>query len=94
MTRSDKKEKVQAQEAQTIPEAMTEPPAGYEAGVQELEALVAKMESGQMPLDTLLSAYERGTQLLQFCQEKLAVLEQRVQVLDKDGLKAWGGEEQ
>lgn len=93
MTVSDKQETAQAQEAQT-PEAMTEPPAGYEAGVQELEALVAKMESGQMPLDTLLSAYERGTQLLQFCQEKLAVLEQRVQVLDKDGLKAWGGEEQ
>lgn len=90
MTSSNKKTTNVATAAAAATE--THPPAGYEEGVQELEALVAEMELGQMPLDTLLSSYERGVQLLQFCRDKLTVLEQQVQVLEKDGLKPWNGE--
>ena len=39
-------------------------PATYEAALQELEALVASLESGQLPLDQLLTGYQRGAQLL------------------------------
>ena len=35
-------------------------PVSYEAAMQELEALTLKMESGQLPLDQLLSGYARG----------------------------------
>ncbi|NBS47805.1 MAG: exodeoxyribonuclease VII small subunit, partial [Betaproteobacteria bacterium] len=43
------------------------PPASYEAALEELEQLVARIESGQMPLDQLLQGYQRGAELLQFC---------------------------
>ncbi|MDO9357724.1 MAG: exodeoxyribonuclease VII small subunit, partial [Polaromonas sp.] len=35
-------------------------PVSYEAALEELEALVARLESGQLPLDQLLTGYQRG----------------------------------
>ncbi|MDW8337245.1 MAG: exodeoxyribonuclease VII small subunit, partial [Tepidimonas sp.] len=46
-------------------------PSTYEAAVQELEALLARLESGQLPLEELLSAYQRAAQLLAFCRQRL-----------------------
>jgi exodeoxyribonuclease VII small subunit len=54
----------------------------YEAALQELEALVAKVESGQLPLDDLLSNYQRGAVLLKICRDKLQAVEQQIKVLD------------
>ena len=51
--------------------ALSALPATYEAALQELEALVSGLESGQLPLDQLLTAYQRGAQLLAFCKGKL-----------------------
>lgn len=48
----------------------------------ELENLVEKMESGELPLEESLSAYQRGMELLKFCERLLADAQQRVQVLD------------
>lgn len=47
----------------------------------ELESIVGRMESGQLPLEQSLSAYKRGTELLQFCQKALADVEQQVRLL-------------
>ena len=38
-------------------------PASFEAALNELEALVARMESGQLPLAESLQAYRRGAAL-------------------------------
>ncbi len=54
----------------------------YEAALQELEALVARVESGQLPLDDLLAGYQRGAQLLKICRDKLQAVEQQIKVLD------------
>lgn len=54
----------------------------YEAALQELEALVARMDSGQMPLDELLAGYQRGAALLKICRDKLAAVEQQIKRLD------------
>ena len=35
-------------------------PATYEAALEELEQLVARIESGQLPLDQLLGGYQRS----------------------------------
>ena len=67
-------------------------PASYEAGLQELEQLVAQLESGQMPLADLLSAYQRGAFLLNHCREQLQAVENQIQVLEAGSLKAWSGE--
>jgi len=57
-------------------------PESYEAAQQELEALVARLESGQMPLDELLQGYQRGAALLAFCRERLQAVEAQIQVLE------------
>ena len=64
-------------------------PVSYEAAVQELEALVAGLEGGQLPLDQLIVSYQRGAELLAFCQSKLQQVEQQIKVLDEGVLKPW-----
>jgi exodeoxyribonuclease VII small subunit len=67
------------------------PPASYEAAVQELEQLVARMESGQMPLADMLQSYKRGAFLLSHCRAQLQAVEGQIQVLEAGTLKNWSG---
>ena len=67
------------------------PPANYEVALSELEALVASMEGGQLPLDGLLAGYRRGAELLQYCRVRLEAVEQQVKVLEDGQLKPWSG---
>lgn len=64
-------------------------PASYEAALEELEQLVAKLEAGQLPLDQLLVGYQRGAELLKFCRERLTAVEDQIKVLDDGVLKPW-----
>ncbi len=64
-------------------------PATYEAALQELEGLVSSLESGQLPLDQLLTGYQRGAQLLAFCKSRLEAVENQVRVLEGNELKPW-----
>jgi exodeoxyribonuclease VII small subunit len=64
-------------------------PASYEAALNELEGLVASLESGQLPLDQLLTGYQRGAQLLKFCRDKLEAVETQIKVLEGAELKPW-----
>ena len=66
-----------------------QPPASYEAALAELEQLVGRIESGQLPLEQLLSGYQRGAELLQYCRDKLQAVENQVKVLDEGVLKPW-----
>lgn len=64
-------------------------PATYESALRELEQLAGRLESGDMPLDQLLSGYQRGAELLQFCRSKLEAVENQIKVLDAGTLKTW-----
>ena len=64
-------------------------PASFEAALAELEAIVATMEGGQLPLAESLAAYPRGAVLLQYCQTTLKDAELQVEVLEKGVLKAF-----
>ena len=75
----------------TLTPPATPLPASYEAGVQELDQLVAALEGGQLPLDQLLVSYQRGAALLAFCRERLQAVEDQIQVLDAGVLKPWQG---
>ena len=56
----------------------------FEEALKKLEAIVESMESEDLPLETLLSRYEQGTQLAKLCQEKLEDAELKVQQLEKN----------
>lgn len=71
--------------------APTAEPASYEDALQELDALVASMEGGQLPLDRLLESYRRGAELLGYCRARLEAVEQQVKVLEDGQLKPWTG---
>ena len=70
---------------------VAEPPATYELALAELEQLVAALDAGQLPLDQLLSKYQRGAQLLAYCREQLAAVESQIKVMDAAGLQNWEG---
>ena len=44
--------------------------------MQELDAIVAKLEEDQLPLEEMLASYEEGISLASFCGKKLEVAEQ------------------
>jgi exodeoxyribonuclease VII small subunit len=61
-------------------------PLEFETALAELEALVVKMEQGDLSLDESLKQFERGVQLTRACQQALKEAEQKVQILlEKDG---------
>ena len=70
-----------------MPKISPPPPKNFEAALAELDLLVEKMESGQLPLDQSLTAYERGTELLKFCESMLKDAEQKIKILDGGELK-------
>ncbi|WP_066962213.1 exodeoxyribonuclease VII small subunit [Microbulbifer sp. Q7] len=55
--------------------------ATFESALEELEQLVERLESGDLPLDEALADFERGVKLTHECQKKLASAEQKVKVL-------------
>ncbi len=69
----------------TASPATMQEPASFEAAMAELEALVARMEDGELPLEESISAYQRGAELLRHCEKILADAEQRIKVLMPDG---------
>lgn len=56
-------------------------PTSFEDAVARLEAIVAKMESGDQDLDKTVASFEEGRKLLAYCQEKLAAVERKVEIL-------------
>ena len=59
-------------------------PASFETALTELEQIVTRLESGDLPLEEALSEFERGVQLARQGQTKLQQAEQRVQILLSD----------
>ncbi|HVD03738.1 MAG TPA: exodeoxyribonuclease VII small subunit [Candidatus Dormibacteraeota bacterium] len=71
------------------------PPEGqegldYEAALGELDAVLAKLEEGRVPLEEAMALYERGVSLVRRCSLLLDGAERRVTELsmDPDGLLA------
>ena len=53
----------------------------FEQSLTELEALVAKLEQGDVPLEDALKTFERGVALTRQCQAALRTAQQKVEVL-------------
>ncbi|MEM9079690.1 MAG: exodeoxyribonuclease VII small subunit [Verrucomicrobiota bacterium] len=59
--------------------AKTQP--SFEDSLNLLEELVSSMENDQLPLETLLSSYEKGNELLKNCQSLLDNARKRIEVI-------------
>lgn len=57
----------------------------FEASLEELEALVERMEQGELSLEQSLKDFERGVALTRTCQQALREAEQKVQILSGNG---------
>jgi exodeoxyribonuclease VII small subunit len=58
-------------------------PKDFETALQRLEEIVKKLDSGDLPLASLLEVYEEGVTLSRFCQAKLEEAERKVEILNK-----------
>ena len=60
----------------------------FEQALEELTAIVARLEDGQLGLDDSLQDYEKGVKYLRQCHQLLANAERKIQLLkgvDADG---------
>ena len=53
----------------------------FERSLTELEALVTKLEQGDVPLEEALKTFERGVALTRQCQTALRTAQQKVELL-------------
>jgi len=58
---------------------------GFEQTLAQLEALVTRLESGELPLDEALRVFEQGVRLTRECQTALSAAQQKVQILLQQG---------
>ncbi|WP_126975358.1 exodeoxyribonuclease VII small subunit [Frigidibacter oleivorans] len=50
----------------------------FETAMKELEAVVGKLEKGDVPLEESIGLYERGAALRAHCDDKLRAAEEKV----------------
>ena len=56
----------------------------FEEALKKLESVVEAMESGDLPLESLLARFEEGTRLVKTCQAKLEEAELKISKLEKN----------
>jgi exodeoxyribonuclease VII small subunit len=56
-------------------------PDDFERMLKELEALVTRLEQGDLPLEESLREFERGIELTRACERVLRAAEQKVEIL-------------
>jgi exodeoxyribonuclease VII small subunit len=56
----------------------------FEDAMRELEDIVKRLESGDLPLEESLKIFEEGVALSRYCFSKLEEAEKRVSILVKD----------
>ncbi|HSH09777.1 MAG TPA: exodeoxyribonuclease VII small subunit [Oceanipulchritudo sp.] len=56
----------------------------FEEALEKLEGLVASMESGEVPLATLVEKFEEGSMLVKLCEERLRQAELKIEKLRQE----------
>jgi exodeoxyribonuclease VII small subunit len=57
------------------------PQQGFEKSLERLETIVAEMESGDLDLETMMSRFEEGRNLVKLCSDKLNEVERKIETL-------------
>ena len=53
----------------------------FEEAMKELEKLVDSLDKGDVSLDEAIAAYERGSQLKDYCQKKLLEAKMKIETI-------------
>jgi exodeoxyribonuclease VII small subunit len=56
----------------------------FEEALTQLESVVARLESGELPLEDSLRLFEEGVHLTKLCTRRLEEAERRIAILKKD----------
>ncbi|XOJ84265.1 exodeoxyribonuclease VII small subunit [Methylophilaceae bacterium Uisw_099_01] len=64
---------------------MTEENINIEKLLNELESIINKMECDDLNVEDSLKSYEKGISLIKNAQSKLKKIEQKVEILSKEG---------
>ena len=51
----------------------------FEEALQELEIIIEKLESGEVPLEETIALYDKGSELKKHCELKLQSAEEKIQ---------------
>jgi len=63
---------------------MAKSPRKFEEELQDLEAIVTRIDSGELSLEESIGAFERGVALVRLLNQKLDEVEKKVEVLIRD----------
>jgi exodeoxyribonuclease VII small subunit len=53
----------------------------FEEAIEKLEAIVAMLEGGDVPLEKAIELYQEGMRLSQLCGQKLEQVERKIEML-------------
>jgi exodeoxyribonuclease VII small subunit len=59
-------------------------PNEFEQSFQQLESIVRRLESEELPLDESLQLFEEGIRLSRFCHQRLAEVEKKIELILAD----------
>ena len=68
-------------------DAAGSPEPTFEEALQRLEALVDRLEEGDLELEAALAAFEEGVKLTRRCAGQLEAAERKIEVLVREGEK-------
>jgi len=60
-------------------------PESFEASLDRLEQIVARMESGSLGLEEMMACFEEGQRLIGVCTAKLNEVEKKIEILVSKG---------
>lgn len=58
-----------------------EPEVNFEQAIDQLEQIVAQLESGEVPLEKAIELYQEGMRLSHLCGQKLEQVEKKIEML-------------
>ena len=55
----------------------------FETAIEELELLIDKIDNNDISLKDMMNIFERGTELVDYCNKELTVVEKKILQLNK-----------
>ena len=55
----------------------------FETAIEELELLIDKIDNNDISLKDMMNIFERGTELVNYCNKELTVVEKKILQLNK-----------